>query len=138
MNHALRCTLPATAEAVDEVCARLRQTFLAGLPAGERFAVELLAREALSNAVLHGAGGNPSGRIACAIERVEEGIRIRVRDRGTGFDWQSWQRQHVPAKGESGRGLHILYLYASQVRFNRKGNHVEIIRTFRKGVGHGL
>jgi hypothetical protein len=43
-------TLPATLAAVDALCCELRVSVIAWLPANERFAVELLLREALTNA----------------------------------------------------------------------------------------
>ena len=135
MNDALRCTLPAKAEAVDGLCARLRRTVLAGLHPRDRFAIELLAREALLNAVLHGTG-NPNDKIRCAVEPVRDGIRIRVYDNGNGFDWKGWRRRRRVFRSESGRGLDIMHVYASKVRFNEKGNRVEMIRTFLEGNSH--
>lgn len=130
------CSLPAAVDAVDGFCAGLRGSLLAGIPPGERFAVELLLREALLNAVVHGAKNELDSEVRCVVKRVPGGMKIQVCDSGEGFDWRGWRRRFPVPSAPSGRGLHILYLYASKVRFNRKGNRVELTRTFRKGDGN--
>lgn len=114
--------LPATLEAVDLLCAELRCGFLAAVPEAERFAVELLLREALTNAVLHGVRGAPDGEVSCSLRLLNGGIELRVVDSGAGFDWHMQGEGPAPSLAESGRGLEILHRYSSSVRFNPKGN----------------
>ena len=124
--------LPAHAAAVDQICGELRGSLLPALPTGERFVVELLLREALMNAVTHGAGGREAEEVQCEVRPVAGGIQIRVADSGRGFDWRALQRMPGP-QAESGRGLHILRRYAHEVRFSGTGNQVELTRIFGKG-----
>ncbi len=123
-----------TIEAVDQVCCELRHRGLAQLPRAERFAVELLVREALTNAVLHGSGAS---EVWCEVERLECGVAVRVGDGGHGFDWRSRLHSASDSQAESGRGMNILRRYSSALRFNEKGNQVEAIRIFRRGGEHG-
>lgn len=135
--------VPATPEAVDRLCAELRTTLLPRLPESERFIVELLVREALMNAVAHGAGhvssGNDSPRqtrpvaIHYEIRPVPGGIVIRVNDGGRGFDWHGWRDDDISPLAESGHGLKIIHRYADRVRFFGNGSRVELVRIFPEG-----
>ena len=59
---------------------------------------------------------------------LNETVDLAVLDGGAGFDWgRKWFRR-VAANECGGRGLAILQAYATQVRFNRSGNGVVIIR----------
>lgn len=126
-------TIPPELEAIDRACAELREGLLAPLPAPDRFSVELLLREALTNAVLH--GGKDAGRSPIVYSvRLQDGeIVIRVDDGGAGFDWHNWRRPELPPVEEYGMGLQLLHRYASQVRFLGNGNTVELVRTSERG-----
>jgi anti-sigma regulatory factor (Ser/Thr protein kinase) len=133
IGSGVRRKLPAAREAVDQFCGELRIGLLAELPPSERFALELLLREALMNAVVHGARDERSAKIACEVRPVAGGMKIRVADGGGGFDWRAC-RDGVPTPlGERGHGLPILHRYASQVRFSKNGNQVELTRMFHQG-----
>ena len=126
----VRRTLPATLQAVDELCLDLRANLLAGLPPNDRFAVELLLREALMNAVVPGAKKQADARIHCELRPVEGGVEIRVSDGGAGFDWRHRDGAEPAAFDPSGRGLLVVRRYASHVQFSRKGNQVAMTRMF--------
>jgi len=127
---AVRRSLPAVRDEVDRFCGELRSGLLADLPPGELFAVELLLREALTNAIVHGSREERSATIECEVRLVEGGIKIRVFDRGAGFDWRSRAAEARGPNEEGGRGLRILDLYANQVVFSEQGNQVELTRRF--------
>jgi len=129
----VRRKLPAAREAVDQLCGELRIGLLADLPRSERFAIELLLREALMNAVVHGAQDERGAEIDCEVRPVTGGIRIRVADGGGGFDWRTRRDAGPRPLGESGRGLHILHRYATRVRFSANGSQVELTRMFHQG-----
>jgi anti-sigma regulatory factor (Ser/Thr protein kinase) len=129
----MRRKLPAANQAVDELCGELRTGLLAKMPRRERFAIELLLREALMNAVVHGARGEVSAEIDCEVCPVAGGIKIRVSDGGPGFDWRTCQEAVPGPLSESGRGMHILRRYASRVEYSGNGNQVELTRMFQEG-----
>ena len=131
----LRRSIPALLPAIDRFCCELREGLLAELPAGERFALELLLREALTNAICHGA--KQASEVWCEIERMDDGVAMRVSDPGEGFDWRQRMEAAAVPLAESGRGIAILLRYASAVRFNESGNWVEMVRRFDKGEQNG-
>jgi len=122
--------LPATLNAVEALCRDLRDSVFAAIPAGECFVVELLLREALTNAVVHGVNQDAARTIECEVETMAGGIILRVRDDGEGFDWRARLNQMPQALAESGRGLEILRRYCARLQFNDAGNGVEMVRTF--------
>ena len=132
----LRRRIPARLGAVDSFCRELRESLLCQVPQEERFGVELLVREALTNAVVHGAKQKLESHVLCEIRMVAGGIQVRVADSGDGFDWRARLEATPHPLAECGRGLHILNHYASEFRFNEKGNCLQVTRLFRQGEGH--
>ena len=125
-------TLPANVQAIDGVCLKLRRGAFGGIPSGERFVAELMVREALMNAVVHGSAGRPGAEIRYQIRVLRGGIVIRVEDGGSGFDWRTWRDTEDETPAESGRGLRILRHYADRIQFFGNGSRVELQRKFRE------
>lgn len=126
----MRCKSPASLTEVDAICLRLRSWMTeAGPPwVNERFAVELLAREALSNAVRHGCNGDPSKMVSFSCRLGLKRVVIKVEDDGPGFDWRRSIHSAPDDEACHGRGLSIFHLYASRILFNPPGNRVLLIR----------
>lgn len=117
---------------VDEVCSDMSAWLMEQELASHRFPLELLVREGLNNAIIHGCQLNPSRQICCQLERVEDALLLKIEDDGAGFDWQT----HLPNNDEetdheNGRGLQIYRLYSDFVGFNPRGNQVILIRLLK-------
>jgi anti-sigma regulatory factor (Ser/Thr protein kinase) len=136
MKTEIQCRFVASLSKVDWLCSELRERVLSEIPKCERFIAELLLREALTNAVRHGTAA-PGGEVWCEIELLEGGIAMRIGDAGEGFDWRRQLGAEAPPLAESGRGIQILRHYSSSLRFNQKGNCVEVIRMFNQGEHDG-
>lgn len=103
----------------------LEQWTLRGLAKETLFKLGLVLREALTNAVAHGSA-RPARKTVCVETRLEPGRAvIAVSDQGPGFDW----RKRLPTCDTppdptcaTGRGLCIMRLYATDVRYNEPGN----------------
>jgi serine/threonine-protein kinase RsbW len=100
-----------------------------------QFRVEILARECLNNAILHGNRGRKNGWVKFGIRIGKKLICLRVADRGPGFKWRDRCRLRWPgANAVKGRGLMIFKIYADRVAFNRRGNQVTLwINTAKEG-----
>jgi anti-anti-sigma factor len=92
------------------------------------FDVELLAREALVNAVLHGCGGDPSKTVRASLVLERGRLVLDVVDEGAGWDWRSLPARDPEPSGESGRGLFIIRKYSDGFSYNDVGNSLRIVK----------
>jgi len=121
-------TLEPTLHAVDRVCADVRTRLKPHATAADWFGVELLLREALTNAVLHGGGCDPRRRVRCEVSVGPRKARLTVADEGPGFDWRAALAKDTAETATCGRGLKIYALYADRVSFNEAGNRIVLER----------
>lgn len=113
---------------LEEVASRItRQIGEAGC-SEDLESVELVLREAIANAILHGSKGSPFQAVRiCVALPAEGGIDIVVKDTGPGFD----PSQVADPLAESnllanhGRGLFLIRQLMDEVRF-RFGTGTEI------------
>jgi serine/threonine-protein kinase RsbW len=129
----IRTLLPATLEAVEEFFTEFRRRSENLLSGENYFAAELLVREALTNAVLHGCGADPRKQVRCTLRLRGTRLFISVSDDGEGFDWRAERNSTADLWDCSGRGMELLRQYADRVRFNNKGNVVTLIKLIGKG-----
>ena len=121
--------IAADLAAVDGVCAELAAWLAEQGLAAHRFALDILAREALNNAVLHGGSQAPDRQVSCKVEIGAEAVRLQITDDGPGFDWQAaMQRDLAGAEQDHGRGLALYRLYADTIAFNTCGSSVMLVR----------
>ncbi len=90
------------------------------------FAISLLAREALNNAMIHGNGKEATREVLFELQADVEEIRLKVVDQGTGFDWRSQLNRKSDISEESGRGHEIYRSYATNMTYNDKGNQITL------------
>lgn len=90
------------------------------------FALSLLAREALNNAMIHGNRMAAEKKVRFTLLAREEGFDLEVEDDGPGFDWLKRMQASSRAEDESGRGHEIFRNYARSVRHNPKGNVITL------------
>jgi len=96
---------------------------------GRLFDVQLLLREALLNAVLHGSRSDPLRTVSLEITAQEGWLHLAVEDQGEGFDWRGRMAALPAPTATCGRGLTILALYADGVEFNEAGNRVRLAKS---------
>lgn len=136
VNHAgradceMRVALPATLPAVEEFFVQFRRQSQALLDRVNCFEAELLVREALTNAVVHGCHSDPDKQVRCFLRLRGRRLLIAIEDDGEGFDWRAAWQNSAAFSETSGRGVEILRKYASRVRYNARGNLVTIIKRF--------
>ncbi len=123
--------IPASIAEADALCLQLRSLMAKGgsLWARERFAVELLAREALTNAVRHGCHHDESLRVSFRCRLGRQRIILIVADAGDGFDWRALLIRPKDEDSCHGRGLTIYQLNATHFYFNPCGNRILLIRS---------
>lgn len=129
----MRASLPATLHAIEDFMGEFGRRSRALLVRQNCFAAELLVREALTNAVVHGCRENPDKQVRCILRLRAGRLLIAVADEGEGFDWRKARRTRACIPDSSGRGMEILHRYANQVRFNDRGNVVTMIQQLERG-----
>lgn len=94
------------------------------------FAIRLCLDEALTNAVKHGNGRDPSKRVHVEYELDAVRVWVRIRDEGPGFDLAAIPDPRLPENllRPSGRGVMLIRHYMSDVAFHPPGNCVEMTR----------
>ena len=132
--HRHAWTIAATLADLDQLCAEVSACLTGPEVEPHTFALQLLLREALNNAVLHGCAGHPAGQVTCELTLSDTEARLVVGDSGPGFDWHT-RLSDAPGSGntcagnlECGRGLRIYQLYANALEFNAAGNQVTLTR----------
>ena len=122
---ALTIILGAHLANIDRVCLLATEFLESRFPhaSDQHFALNLVLREGLTNAVRHGGRGDPKEEIHCRMEHhPPHHLKITVTDPGPGFDWETQRTQKpIPTK-ESGRGLTIMETYFPGYRYNDRGN----------------
>jgi serine/threonine-protein kinase RsbW len=125
---------PAALTNVEQICsAAAKEMDGLHLQQKDRFAVEILLRESLNNAVLHGCKQDPLLFFSCSLMIAEREVIIEVSDEGTGFDWRSRPETPPDDADESGRGLAIYAIYAHSIHFNDAGNRIRLTRILNQG-----
>ena len=103
---------------------------------GEEHEVDLVLREALANAITHGAGNDPNKRVACCVGCEDErGMIIVVSDPGEGFDLT---KVADPLHGDNlysshGRGIFLINRLMDEVEYKRGGCEIHM-RKFPKAT----
>ena len=111
---------------VDKVCLEIRAFLSAGGLAAKSFAVELIARECLNNAVIHGNQKHGNKKVRLELHPGRRWLRLKIADEGAGFNWRAAGRIAAGATAVNGRGLAIGRLYADRIAFNRRGNQITL------------
>ena len=117
---------------IDETCAVVGR-FLASKQEGidsHMFAINLVLREGLINAVRHGNQNDPEKLVDVQLE-LDRGncILIKIADQGDGFDWKKQQCSEVPEDADHGRGICIMETYSTRYSYNSKGNLLYLEKT---------
>lgn len=93
--------------------------------------------EAISNAMLYGNSGDSDTRVRVELTAVPGEVRVRVSDRGRGFDPEAVPDPRLPENLTlpDGRGVFVMRALMDEVRFNRRGNAVTLF--LREPPGDG-
>ena len=126
-KKAYRAAIPSDMTQVEGVCLAARDLLEANGLTDRVFAVDLLLREFVNNAILHGNHSDASKFVQVEVRIGWKVIALSVADEGQGFDWRSRQCRISGSTDTSGRGLEIGRLYANRIRFNRAGNRVILV-----------
>lgn len=136
----LKMEFPADAGRVSEVVDGIMAVVNAMQCAcGHEHEIDLVLREAIANAVIHGAGSDPGKKVACSVGCEEEhGMLIVVSDPGEGFDLT---RVADPLEAQNlysnhGRGIFLINRLMDHVEFRRGGTEIHMRKFKKKPIDH--
>ncbi|MBN4056148.1 ATP-binding protein [Rhodothermus sp. AH-315-K08] len=96
--------------------------------------IMLLTSEAVTNAMEHGNGLDPSKEVKIAFEAGTDHLIISVQDQGNGFSEEGVPNplddENLLAEG--GRGLYLMHALADEIRYEDGGRRV-VMRFSRSG-----
>ena len=101
-----------------------------GYRAEAAFAIRLSLEEAITNAIKHGNMNDRSKHITLRYAVDDKRAVIRVADEGAGFDPSRIPDPTAPNRLSmpNGRGIMLMRAYMDEVRYNRKGNEVRLVK----------
>ncbi len=126
----LSLEIESSLEAIEEADRRVISFLTARGDPIDLFAVRILLREAVMNAVVHGGGEETTGCGTLDVRVDAEGVTIRVSDNGPGFVHDRLPNTRE-VLSDGGRGIPLMKLYSDVMEFNDKGNEVTLRKLFR-------
>ncbi|NIA07260.1 MAG: ATP-binding protein [Actinobacteria bacterium] len=97
------------------------------------FAVRLALEEALSNAIKHGNGLDPSKTVTVKFSVGPDKLQIAIADQGDGFNPLAVPDPTTDDHLEqpNGRGIMLMRAYMDEVAYNSRGNEVRMVKCIR-------
>ena len=103
---------------------------------GALFDIRLCLEEALINAMKYGNGLDRDLKVRMTAAYREDRVQITVEDEGPGFNPQ--RLKDCTREGNllqnHGRGVYLMHRLMDRVKYNSKGNSVEMIKFFKKNA----
>jgi anti-sigma regulatory factor (Ser/Thr protein kinase) len=127
----LNMVIPADPRAVPPVTEGIAQLLRQkGWSDDQIMSVELATTEALTNAIRHGCGGDPSKKVQCVVtcDQSDGEVGIVIRDPGQGFDSTAVANPLEPENllKAGGRGVFLINQLMDEVGFKDGGREVEM------------
>jgi serine/threonine-protein kinase RsbW len=111
----------------------------AGFSASDTYAIQTAVDEACSNIIDHAYGGEDVGTILIKIKKIENGIKIILRDQGKAFDPDEVPKPEINSpletRKERGLGIYFMRKLMDHVHFEfsqSKGNKLTLIKYKRR------
>ena len=123
--------VPSVPGAIGAICTKLLSELkAANFSREDIFAVHLALEEAFVNAVEHGNDMDPTKKIEIEYSVGRDKVKISLTDEGQGFDPDAVPD---PRCGENlykteGRGLLLIRSYMDTVKYNKRGNHIQMVK----------
>ncbi len=128
-------TFPSRIDSIAEAAAAAAEVARrAGFTEDALFGIDMAVRESVTNAVLHGNREDESKPVEIGFHNSAAGLRIRVRDRGQGFDPAGVADPTDPQNilKASGRGILFMRTFMDDVRWERHPQGGMIVEMLKK------
>ena len=128
-------TFPSRIDSIAEAAAAAAEVARrAGFTEDALFGIDMAVRESVTNAVLHGNREDESKPVEIGFHNSAAGLRIRVRDRGQGFDPAGVADPTDPQNilKASGRGILFMRTFMDDVRWERHPQGGMVVEMLKK------
>lgn len=88
--------------------------------------IMLAMEEAVKNAIVHGNNQDHRKNVTITFQRKRNGLMFLIEDEGNGFDHRKIPSP-IDTEDALGNGIFLMRSLADEVRFNDKGNQVELV-----------
>ncbi|MCC7293289.1 MAG: ATP-binding protein [Phycisphaerales bacterium] len=132
-SSGFRVQMSSRLDLIDRADELLAQRLLSDTSNLDAFAVRILLREALLNAVLHGGRQGEDSPIDLDVAFDADGLTLTVADRGPGFDWRR-RLDRLDVLADGGRGIPLMGIYADEMQYDSGGNRLTL-RKRANGAG---
>ncbi len=104
--------------------------FVVGFKRIENFTLSIALTEAITNAIVHGNGKDPTKRVFVQALIEPERVVLQISDEGRGFDYQKLAdpTQKGNLLKQSGRGIFFVRHFMDEVKFNQVGNEITMVK----------
>jgi len=88
----------------------------------------LCISEAVINSIEHGNHYDRKKLVTIQLECSKNELHVEINDEGEGFDFKMIEdpTKEVNITKESGRGIHIIRSLSDSIKYNKKGNRVQL------------
>jgi len=89
--------------------------------------VMICVTEAVINAIVHGNKNNPEKEVELDVEADEKEVVFKIKDQGSGFDYNNIPDPTAPENIEKpdGRGIFLISKLADKMEFKNNGSEIE-------------
>lgn len=112
----------------------------AGLAERAAQALQLAVDEACANAIEHGYGGRPDGRVEIEATFRKDGLTVTVRHHGDPYDPERYRppelRRMLEGHRVHGYGLHLMHRLVDEIAFRLRDGASEVRLTQRRNGRH--
>ncbi|WP_291322521.1 ATP-binding protein [Desulfonatronospira sp.] len=125
-DNVLQCSFPADPANVEHVMDKLKS--IPSLVEKDKifFDLCLVLREALNNAIVHGACNDITKTIECLVTIDPGSINIVVISPGQGFEWEKRLTKDLSdSPAQSGWGIFLIQEYTDHLSFKDSGKRLE-------------
>lgn len=124
-NDTIGFNFSSTMQNIDQVCEIINERLPQKMEGIEPhlFAINLVIREGLTNAVRHGNDNDPSKQVRFLM-KINPGVSVsmEIEDQGPGFDWRKLKALDPDEAEDHGRGFLIIEAYFTSYSYNEAGN----------------
>jgi anti-sigma regulatory factor (Ser/Thr protein kinase)/ActR/RegA family two-component response regulator len=131
LKQTIQFSLPSSVDYITGAAALLTESLVRfGIVTIEEINIKIAIVEALTNAMEHGNGFDPHKLVKVEAKFLETKAEIKINDQGRGFNHRKLPNPTAPENlyKPRGRGIYMMHRLMDEVRYNRKGNSVRLVK----------